>query len=226
MRVLLRKLETRKHLYKMNRPGIKVCGLRDNIGEVLALKPDYVGFIFYPKSPRFVGKQFDMPTIDSSISKVGVYVNEEKEFVVDAVKSYQLDYVQLHGDEIPEVCEFLKSNGIGVIKAFRLDGAFDFKQLDAYKDMVDYFLFDTKTGKYGGSGKTFEWELLSNYKLDKEYFLSGGIGLENLDDLKKINLEKVHAIDVNSRIEVSPGLKDVRLLKKLFNEFAHSEVGS
>ncbi len=194
---------------------LKVCGLRDNVEEVASLRPDYVGFIFYPKSPRYVGEDFVMPEIDALIDKVGVFVNEPVDRVIELVKRYKLDFVQLHGNESVDMCKELKEDGLGVIKAFAMDDDFNFAQLEQYDSSTDYFLFDTKTRSYGGSGEVFNWEILKKYQLDKAYFLSGGISLDNLEGLESIDLSKVHALDVNSRFEVRPGLKDVDLLKKL-----------
>lgn len=199
----------------MGKVRLKICGLRDNIDEVALLKPDYVGFIFYAKSPRYVGKDFDIPDLDEDIQKVGVFVNEPVESVLEKVRRYGLDNAQLHGSESPEVCELIKNAGVGMIKAFQMDDNFDFGQLQQYNATVDYFLFDTKSKLYGGSGNAFNWEILKKYNMEKQYFLSGGISLENLDRLSAIDLTKVHALDVNSKFELKPGLKDIELLQKL-----------
>ena len=199
----------------MKRLRLKVCGLRDNIAEVAALGPDYVGFVFYPKSPRYVGENFEMAVLAENIKKVGVFVNESLEKVRKIVRTHRLDFVQLHGHESTDYCSIVKKQDIGVIKAFSMSDEFDFKTLEQYHSTVDYFLFDTKTIHHGGSGKTFNWDLLKKYDLEKEYFLSGGIGLDNLADLKFINLSKIHALDVNSRFEVRPGLKDLEKLEIL-----------
>lgn len=193
----------------------KVCGLRDNILEVASLKPDFVGFIFYPKSPRYVGVSFEMPDFDGLIKKVGVFVNESEDFVYSTMQQCKLDYAQLHGQESPDFCEELKRKGIKIIKAFQIGERFSFKKLDPYESVTDYFLFDAKTEKYGGSGKTFDWQELKHYDLNKEYFLSGGIDLENIDEFYDIDLSKVYALDVNSKFEIKPGLKDIEMLKKL-----------
>jgi phosphoribosylanthranilate isomerase len=194
---------------------LKVCGLRDNIEEVVTLEPDYAGFIFYSKSPRFVGDDFNMPRLGGPLKKVGVFVNESLETIRTIAMKFQLDLVQLHGDEVPAMCAQLKDMGLGVIKAFQMDDEFIFEELKPYESVVDYFLFDTRTKLYGGSGKTFNWEILEKYRLEKEYFLSGGISLDNLDGLSKMDVSRIHALDVNSRFEVKPGLKDIKLLEKL-----------
>ena len=205
----------------MNQIKWKVCGLRDNIADVVALQPDYIGFIFYAKSPRYVGKNFVLPQIvNSKVKKVGVFVNESLDFVHNTLLNYQLDYAQLHGNESPKYCEELKGKGVKIIKAFQIDETFDFGGLKEYESVTDYFLFDTKTKQYGGSGKSFNWQVLKKYSMEKKYFLSGGISIDNIDDLSGLDLSKVHALDVNSKFEVSPGLKNVATLEKLKERIA------
>ena len=197
---------------------LKICGLRDNIEDVVRLEPDYAGFIFYERSPRYVGIDFNMPVMPDSIKKVGVFVNESFNKLLEFTEKYKLDFVQLHGNESPELCAKLKSSGIGIIKAFPVGKEFDFRQLDPYEPVVDYYLFDTKTSAYGGSGRTFDWNLLKSYDLEKQFLLGGGIGLENIDDLAQIDLAKVHALDVNSRFEIRPGLKNITSLQKFIGK--------
>lgn len=199
----------------MEKIRLKICGLRDNIEEVASLHPDYVGFIFYPKSPRYVGEDFEMPELDAGIQKVGVFVNEPVERVLKVVQKYSLDFAQLHGSESPEDCEVIKNAGVGVLKAFQMDENFEFSLLEKYNTSVDYYLFDTRTLSFGGSGKSFDWQILKKCTNDKQYFLSGGISLDNLNGLSEIDLSKVHALDVNSKFEVNPGLKNLAMLKKL-----------
>ena len=199
----------------MKKLRLKVCGLRDNIGEVATLQPDYAGFIFYSKSPRYVGDNFEMPALPESLKKVGIFVNESLKQLEFMIEKYRLDFVQLHGTETTGYCKKLNSQGIGVIKSFAMEEGFDFSILEHHESTVDYFLFDTKTTHYGGSGKAFNWELLRDYHLDKEYFLSGGIGLDNLADLDNVDMSKIHALDVNSRFELRPGLKDTGVLQAL-----------
>lgn len=199
---------------------LKICGLRDNVADVAALEPDYIGLIFYPKSPRFVGEDFELPEIDRSIKKVGVFVNEELESVVAKANKYQLDFVQLHGDESPDYCRRIKEKGVKSMKAFQMDEAFDFDVLKPYEAHVAYFLFDTKSKGYGGSGHTFDWSVLQKYSMEKQYFLSGGVSLENIEGLKGLDVSKIHALDVNSKFEVKPGLKNIEMLAKLKNQMA------
>lgn len=200
----------------MNRIKWKVCGLRDNITDVVALQPEYIGFIFYAKSPRYVGNHFVLPQIaNSKVKKVGVFVNESMDVVYNTLHNYQLDYAQLHGNESPKYCEKLKGKGVKIIKAFQVDETFDFGNLKEYKSVTDYFLFDTKTKQYGGSGKSFDWQILKKYSMEKKYFLSGGIAINNIEFLRGLELSNLHALDVNSKFEISPGLKNVSMLEEL-----------
>ncbi len=184
-----------------------------NIAEAVALQPDYLGFIFHPASKRFVADlDAELVTeIPATIKTTGVFVNAELDTVKNAIKKYQLKAVQLHGNESPDYCRALKGMA-EVIKAFGIDDTFDFSLLEDYADAVDYFLFDTQTPEHGGSGKTFNWQLLDNYILQKPYFLSGGIGLDHIADLLLIDDERFYAVDVNSRFEILPGLKDIAQL--------------
>jgi phosphoribosylanthranilate isomerase len=198
---------------------IKICGLRDteNIKAVTALAPDYMGFIFYGPSPRFVA---DIPVdtlnnIPSGIKKTAVFVNESAENINTLLDKYNFDAIQLHGSERPEFCNSFR-NKVQVLKAFGIDNTFDFHQLKAYIDKVDFFLFDTKTDSHGGSGKTFDWTILNKYKLDVPFFLSGGISPENLDEVKNISHPQFHGVDLNSKFETAPGLKNIAQLEKAF----------
>ncbi len=200
---------------------IKVCGLRDaeNIQAVADLGPDYVGFIGYAKSPRYIGDLAPetLNSVPENIIRTGVFVNEDAGVVDQLITKYHFGAVQLHGSETPEYCAHFKGR-VQVLKAFGVDEAFDFGQLEAYVGHVDYFLFDTKTVAHGGSGKTFDWAVLKNYTLDVPFFLSGGISLDNLDEIKKIDHPKLYGVDLNSRFELSPGLKDINLLKQAFEK--------
>ncbi|MDI1316253.1 phosphoribosylanthranilate isomerase [Flavobacterium sp.] len=193
----------------------------ENIIEIASLQPDYLGFIFYEKSPR--NFENDIPNIPKSIRKVGVFVNASLEEILKKVNQYQLELVQLHGAESPEFCHSLQQNNVKVIKALSIDNQFNFNTLNEYNNFCDYFLFDTKGTNYGGNGITFDWSILENYTLDKPYFLSGGIGLENLEEVKSF-LTKPYsknciAIDCNSKLETEPGLKSIENTKQLINAF-------
>jgi phosphoribosylanthranilate isomerase len=195
---------------------LKVCGLKDpsNIREILTLNPDYMGFIFYERSKRFAGNL--NPSIlnefPSSVKRTGVFVNEELEEIERIVDTYKLNAVQLHGSETPLFCRTLKESGMEVIKAFGIGEDFDFSNLEEYAPVVDFFLFDTQTPEHGGSGKTFDWSLLHEYNLDIPYFLSGGIDQNSVDAIKELNDTRLYAVDVNSRFEISAGIKDLNKL--------------
>jgi phosphoribosylanthranilate isomerase len=204
---------------------LKVCGLKHehNIKELMQLPIDYMGFIFYKKSPRFVEEKlsFDfVRTIPKHIKKVGVFVNENNHSIFNHIAHYDLDLIQLHGDEIPEICSELKPY-VKVMKAFQIQDDFDFKQLEKYIPVVDYFLFDSATENYGGSGKSFSWQILKNYKYQIPFFLSGGISEEHLERIKQLNFSQLKAIDVNSKFETEPGLKNTEHIKQFILKLNH-----
>jgi phosphoribosylanthranilate isomerase len=204
---------------------VKVCGMRDseNIRQLLELQPQYIGFIFYDQSPRFAGDELDQElllSIPKQIRKVGVFVNSNFDHILKTVRKYGLDWVQLHGSETPEFCRQLRSKGIGIIKAFALGADFNFRQLYNYKQHCDYFLFDTMGAAPGGNGKTFDWRLLDQYDNEKPFFLSGGIELKHLDLLPELSHLNLHAIDINSRFETGPGMKDIAKIKLLIDHLA------
>jgi phosphoribosylanthranilate isomerase len=199
---------------------IKVCGLKyqDNIKAVAGLAPDYMGFICYGRSPRYVDdlsaiKWKDLP---ASILKTAVFVDEREEKINLLINDFGFNAIQLHGSERPDFAALFKGRVI-VIKAFGLDNNFDFNQLNNYAGKVDYFLFDTKTEIHGGSGKTFNWDLLDQYKLNVPFFLSGGLSLDNLEEVIKITHPQFYGVDLNSRFETAPGMKDIEKLKQAFN---------
>lgn len=196
---------------------LKVCGMRDpaNIAEVAALQPDYIGFIFYEKSPRFVGDDFKMPAIPVAINRVGVFVNETTATIVDKVNRYKLDFVQLHGNESSAQCLELNDQGVKIIKAFSVDKDFKFESVEPYANCVSYFLFDTKGKYFGGNATVFDWSLLQKYTLQIPFFLSGGISIDNVSAVQEIGNSNLHSIDVNSGVELSPGVKDVNEIKDL-----------
>jgi phosphoribosylanthranilate isomerase len=202
---------------------IKVCGLRDpeNVKAITALAPDYMGFIFYGHSPRFVGDMHtdSLNNIHSSIKKIAVFVNESAENIEKLIDKYGFDAIQLHGSESPEFCNSLRHKA-QIIKAFGIDSNFNFDQLEAYTDKVDFFLFDTKTDIHGGSGKTFDWAIINKYMLDVPFFLSGGIGPENLEEVKNIRHPQFYGVDLNSKFETSPGIKNIAQLEKAFKSLS------
>lgn len=201
---------------------IKVCGMKQaaNIAAVAELQPDYLGFIFYQKSPRFIPEVSAelIKYVPSTIKTTGVFVNEDIQIVKQHIIKYNLKAIQLHGNEDFSYCQELKLAGVEVIKAFGVDENFDFEKLSVYLNVVDYFLFDTQTPAHGGSGKVFDWGLLQSYKFEKPYFLSGGIDLLHTSEIKQIIDPRLYALDVNSKFELEPGLKDVEKLKEFFKE--------
>ncbi|WP_233789487.1 phosphoribosylanthranilate isomerase [Sphingobacterium sp. HMA12] len=191
----------------------------DNIVGVAALAVDYIGFIFYEKSKRFVGdaNQKYIKGLKGVI-KVGVFVNANLTEIYRKIEEFDLDAAQLHGDESPQFCAELKQHApVTVIKAFGIDTHFDWSILEAYVGVIDYFLFDTKSNSYGGTGLQFDWSLLHQYKLDCPYFLSGGLDANNVKDAVQTNDPRLYALDLNSKFEVEPGLKDIDLLAHSIN---------
>lgn len=198
---------------------LKVCGMKysQNITEIENLFPDLMGFIFYEKSKRF----FNQPEINlnNKVKRVGVFVNENIQEIKNKIKKYKLDYVQLHGEENVNFCHSLKPF-IKIIKVFKIDYNFNFKKTEEFEEVCDYFLFDTKSQLYGGSGKKFDWDLLKNYNCKKDFFLSGGIDIGDIEEIKKIvNSYPIAGIDVNSKFELDNLEKDKKkinlLIKKL-----------
>ena len=203
----------------MNELKIKVCGMRDpeNISGVAAALPDYLGFIFYPQSARFVGEEFlaeQLKNIPASIRKVGVFVNELPERVIEICEKLNLQVAQLHGSESPEYCKQIKASGLTVFKAFSVDDSFDFAQLSGYTNVCDYFLFDTKGHLPGGTGQKFNWALLKNYTGSVPFFLSGGIGPDDLEAIRNFEHPRWRGLDVNSGFEIAPALKDVEKVQQ------------
>ena len=224
---------------------LKVCGMKyqDNITEIAALQPDYLGFIFHEDSPR--NFKTSIPELLQSIKKVGVFVNKDIDFILEKVRTYQLNAVQLHGEESPEMCKQIKrqyeacqfersreQNDVVIpskekprnddtfllIKVFSIKDKFDFDILKPYEKVCDFFLFDTKGELPGGNGYTFNWNVLKDYKSSKPFFLSGGIGLDQIKNLKEFQKSDAsrycYAIDVNSRFEIDAGLKNIEKLKE------------
>jgi phosphoribosylanthranilate isomerase len=208
------------------KPLLKICGMKHNIAEVAELQPDYLGFIFYEKSPRFYDAE-EILLLPIGVKKVGVFVDASLEEVLEKIEKYSLDIIQLHGGESPEFCSELKqkclvelNRNLSIWKVFSIKDDFDFETLNYYENVADKFLFDTKGKEKGGNGFTFNWKILKNYASKKPFILSGGIGLEEIDSLKKLlktNLP-IYAIDLNSKFEIEPGLKNIEDLKKFKNE--------
>lgn len=202
--------------------NIKVCGITDlkQLQQLDGLDIEFAGLIFYPESPRYVGDKLsgkEVKKADFDLRKTGVFVNPELIDVLDAIDEYGLDVVQLHGDESAEMCEDLSAE-VEVIKAFRITGNEDIDQLVAPYDAVcDYYLFDTGGLKesFGGTGQQFDWSILSKAKIEKPFFLSGGIGVEDLARVKAFKHPDLFGVDVNSRFESAPGIKDMSKILQL-----------
>lgn len=201
---------------------LKVCGMRDpeNIEAVGKLQPDLMGFIFYEKSKRFVKP--DAWVLEKVWSfqgeRVGVFVNATIEEILESVAAFRLDYVQLHGDESPEYGQTLQAKGVRIIKVFRVQDVLPATGMQEWEPYADFFLFDTQTKDYGGSGQKFDWSILREYDSDKPFILSGGIDLGDITAIKQQTIPRLWGIDVNSRFETEPGLKDVKKVKALIDE--------
>jgi len=200
--------------------SIKVCGLKfpDNREALEEMPVDFFGFIFYPESKRFVGKRPDSRLFHSRKNKVAVFVNESISQMRRVAGDFDFHMVQLHGKEAPETCRILKDAGMKVIKTFNLNEGFDFSRLEEYENHIDYFLFDTKTDLPGGSGKKFNWDILNSYSGKQPFFLSGGIGPEDLEKIRHLYHPNLGGIDLNSRFEDAPGVKNVELLRAFIEE--------
>lgn len=201
---------------------IKVCGITDNANmqSIASCKPDYMGLIFHPDSKRYVGRNINLQapiSILKDILKVGVFVNTSLAEIYSAVEDYKLDLIQLHGDERPGMCRTIRAIR-PVIKAFQINEHFDFESLQGYKDACDYFLFDTASISYGGSGKTFNWTLLNRYKLSVPFFLSGGINQMHTLLIKMLSHPALYGVDINSGFEDAPGIKNTQQIQTFINE--------
>ena len=210
---------------------IKVCGItqKENMLKIAALEPDYMGFIFFKKSPRDVSNKINvlpLSKLPASIKKVAVFVNKPLEEAEKIISRYAFDTVQLHGDESPEYCKKLQEI-VPVIKAFGITDELP-DELTTYENSCDYFLFDTRGKNAGGTGIAFDHNILKDYNLDKTFFLAGGIGPEHAQDdtfRKVITHPSLHALDINSRFEISPGVKDVVLIEKFMDGERKTENG-
>ncbi|NRA13335.1 MAG: phosphoribosylanthranilate isomerase [Crocinitomicaceae bacterium] len=193
---------------------IKVCGLKDpEQVAIISKRVDFIGFIFYPKSKRYI--DHSLPSLGAK--KTGVFVNERAQIVLKTARLEKLDAVQLHGEEQPEECAEIHGQ-LTVIKSFSIHDEFNFDKLKAYENHVDYFLFDTKSALKGGTGVQFNWGILSNYKDDVPFFLSGGISPDSLEAIRNFKHKSFAGIDLNSRFEIEPGKKDIDLLNTFLNE--------
>ena len=193
----------------------------NNIRALEILDIDWIGFIFYAPSPRNVPDDDEICHAIRSCAKikVGVFVNEEYKKILSTVEKYQLNHVQLHGDETPDFCRQLCDAGCRVIKVFSVSSEADLTKTAAYEPFVEYLLFDTKSSERGGTGKRFEWSLLEAYQGITPFLLSGGIAPEHITDLSKISHLRMTGIDLNSRFELSPGLKNIVKIENFLSLF-------
>jgi len=210
---------------------IKVCGMREteNIRQLVELGPDYIGFIFYPKSKRFVGEEIAPEAVElvpTFIQKVGVFVDEPFESLLEQFRSNKLEMVQLHGNELPEYCARMKQLGIPVIKVFSVGNNFDFTTTEPYAGNCDFFLFDTKDELPGGTGRKFNWQLLDAYSGETPFFLSGGIGPADAEMIGNLKHPKLYGVDVNSGFEIEPALKNIEALKRFIATIRENNTGS
>lgn len=207
---------------------VKVCGMMqpEQVAELETIGATFAGFIFYPKSPRYIFKQMSLLQLKKikNINKVGVFVNAPVEEVLHMVDECGLHMVQLHGDESPRYCERI-SDYISVVKAFRLSENDSIEwMIKPYMDVCDMFMFDTMGAGYGGTGKKFDWNQLKNVTIGKPYFLSGGIQPDDVEKLKEFSKEPsskaLFAVDINSKFEISPGVKDMQKVKTFIKELS------
>ena len=198
----------------------KICGMSNfkNIKDVSELNPDYMGFIFWEKSLRFINNS--TPNLTSNIKKTGVFVDQSIDYIENKIKEHKLQAVQLHGKETPDYCDLINQLGVETIKAFSVSEGFNFKNLKSYEKYCNFYLFDTKGKLPGGNGFSFDWKILKNYLSKKPFFLSGGVGsdhIEEIHELLKTDLP-IYAIDVNSKFEIIPGIKNIKELTQFKRE--------
>ncbi len=203
---------------------LKVCGMKypDNILPLAEEKPDMMGFIFYPKSKRYVDKKDLKKTFlkcDKNIDKVAVFVNEPAKFIASELEGLNFKYIQLHGKETVDEIIKLKKCGYKIIKAFPMSNDFDWSLTKEYEQYCEYFVFDTSTPKHGGSGLQFDWNLLKNYTDQTPFLLSGGISIQDMERIKIFQHPQFSGIDINSKFEIEPGLKNIDLVKRMIKEF-------
>lgn len=207
---------------------LKVCGMRNvaNIRAVAALGVDYMGFIFYGKSPRYVGEDLRLPAdLPPGMQRVGVFVNADTDVMVSTAHRTGLQALQLHGQETAAQCQAIRDQGIKVIKVFSVDDTFDFNLTRAYEGSADLFLFDTKGRNPGGNAQTFDWSLLQRYNQAVPFFLSGGLDSRSVQALVSLRGMNLYGLDVNSGVEVAPAEKDpekVKEIKTILNEIVDS----
>lgn len=220
---------------------IKVCGMKypENIAQLARLGIDYMGFILYPLSSRYLMEATDseaeleamirekkqaLKALPGGIKKTGVVVNELPQLVLSYIEELGLDAIQLHGVETPEYCQYIRRMAPGtiILKAFGISSAEDLEQTRRYSASdCDFFLFDTRTPQHGGSGKKFDWTILDSYAGDVPFFLSGGITAEDAPAIRTIRHPLFYGVDLNSRFEIEPGLKNIELLNLFITQLRH-----
>jgi len=198
---------------------LKVCGMRDenNLSQLIDLQPNFIGLIFHEKSPRNVTENLRI-NLPEHIKLTGVFVEESESFIMGKVDKYNLKAIQLHGYESPQFCKKLQNKGLIIMKAFNIHDAFEFSNTEPYEGLCDYFLFDAFGQHAGGNGITFDWKLLDNYKGETPFLLSGGIDSNLVNSLKEIKHPMYKGVDINSKFEITPGLKNIEKIKTFKNE--------
>jgi phosphoribosylanthranilate isomerase len=210
---------------------VKICGMREaaNLWAITDLTPDFLGFIFYQKSPRYMADTLSpelLRSLPPSVQKAGVFVDAPLPELFAAVAQYSLDYVQLHGHESVAYCQEVHQRGLRIIKAFSVDERFDFGTLAEYVPFCAYFLFDTKGAQRGGNGTTFDWRVLANYHGPTPFLLSGGLGPNNASELLAFKHPNLAGYDFNSQLETAPGVKDVEATRALLTTLHQQAANS
>ena len=197
---------------------IKVCGMREpeNIRAIEQAGADWMGFIFFPQSVRHVSHRPEY--LPEQCRRIGVFVNESSENILLKAQEFGLHHIQLHGRETPEQCRKLKTAGLGIVKVFSIARESDLRPVGCYEGICDYFLFDTACSGYGGSGKTFNWNILQAYRGKTPFLLSGGLRPGSLSSLLQFKHEQWAGIDLNSGFETAPALKDAAAVHTFINQ--------
>lgn len=203
---------------------IKICGLShpNNQKEILALQPDFAGVIFAKTSPRYFSE--DVLPKSANVTWVAVFVNETMEEMIRICEKFKIQTIQLHGSESLTVCKQLKANGYSIFKAFGIDTTTNWEEISGYENHVDYFLFDTKGKFAGGNGVTFDWDILQNYHGETPFWLSGGLGEDNIKDALRWHHPKCIGLDLNSKLEESSGIKNVNLTQRIIDKIRKYEA--
>ncbi len=211
---------------------LKVCGITqaEQLRQLDELDVDFAGLIFYAQSARYVLNKLkgkEVQNLKLSLKKVGVFVNASEEDIMTQLEQYRLDIIQLHGDETPSFCKHI-SNYVSVTKAFRItkrnEQNIDW-MIKPYEEFCDFYLFDTnRKGAYGGTGEKFDWEILKDHKINKSFFLSGGIGANDIGKIKVFDHPFFYAVDVNSKVEIEDGIKDIAAITKLKHDLSINKV--